>query len=363
MHLDKSKILAVVLLAMFVTPFVVPITPHSVTAAGKVVAIDLTNHVVGNSTQYRAKDIFATGYTQLYTDLKANLTAAGYTVREINGCVAANLAGADALLSGKMYDQSFNFTSQEVTDITAWFKTGSKFLWVASDSDFMEPYLGTDVSFKADQPNRVLSSIGSQLRFDWGAVADTVGRGAAGADYRVFANSTEGGVNSAGFAANITANTQRVEFHSPTLLVGFKGGSYVPFSSLTLGTTLQWLYRTTDNATALDQDAAPMKTASNGQKGQYIMAAAELIPEGTTYSKVIADTQGPLGDRNVVTPIDRGVDFQGMTFALNALSWGTTAENIPSTGLDTTTLILIVVVIAVVAGAAYFFMRRKPTPK
>jgi hypothetical protein len=364
MNSQVSKAIVIVLVSALVLSLYAPVTPMKVRAAGKVVAVDLTSREVNGTIMYRVKDMFsAASWTALYEQLKGNLTAAGYTVKEINGLTTDNLNGVDALITGKLRDATWNYTDAEVSAVAAWFKTGGKFLWVSSDSDFPEPYLNNHVGFKADQPNRLLAAIGSQLRIEWAAAADTVDRGAAGASYRVFANITEGGVNSQGFAANITAGTQRVLFHGPTFIIGFKNDNYVSFDQLTLGDNLQWLYRTTVNASGLDQDADPPKTITNGQRGQFVLAAAEKIPEGSTYSKVIATGESLLGDRTINTAIESGITMQGMTFVLNAFNWGTTVETIPSAGLDTTTILGIIVVVIVVVAAAFFFMRKKPSPK
>jgi len=364
MNSHQTKALAFVLLSSLIVALVVPVTPLQVRAAAKVVAIDLTTFQQGNATVYRVKDMFTSSdWTALYNNLKSNLTAAGYTVREVNGLTSANLNGVDALIIGKLKDATVNFTSDEVSAVAAWFKTGGKFLWVGGDSDFPEPYLNNHAGVKSDQPNKILAAIGSQLRLEWAAVADVVGRGAAGSDYRVFANITEGGVNSQDWAANITANTQRVLFHGPTIVIGFENGKYVPFDQIPASSLLTWLYKTTDNATARDQDADPAYTITDGQKGRFVLAAAEKIAEGSTYSKVIVTGESPLGDRTVTSAIERGVTMQGMTFFLNGVAWGTTVEQIPSTGLDTTTILGIVVVVAVIVAAAFFYMRRKPAAK
>lgn len=334
------------------------ITAVPVNAQKKVVAIDGTFRTLPDGKKmYRVKDMYTTGFDVLLTDLKSNLTVWGYEAREINGLTSDTLKGVDALILGKLYDPSMNFTQSEISAVVAWFKSGGKFLYIGSDSDFVEAYYEAKVgNFKQDQPNKVLEAIGSSLRIEFASVEDAVGFGAAGSPYRVFANTTSGGVNRDSWAGTITKDTSRVEFHGPTVLVGFKAGKYVPIDQV-LDENTMWLYRTTDKGAIVHNTPTPTKVVTPGQRGVFILAAAQRVRVDGAYSKVIAAGESVIGDRSTMTTIERGVTLQGPKYVQNALAWGLIVEQVP---VDFTVYLMIaVVVIVAVAGVLVILRKRK----
>ena len=119
----------------------------------------------------------------------------GWQVVELSEITSETLAGVDALIIGKLRDETGAFTPEEIEAIQEWFFTGGKFLWVGADSDYVEPYLRPeDTSFKSGEPNKILAAIGSHLRLDYGSLEDPLSN--AGADYRVvsFERNSEGKV-------------------------------------------------------------------------------------------------------------------------------------------------------------------------
>lgn len=330
-----------------------------VNAQKKVVALDGTFRTLPDGTKaYRVKDIYTKGFEMLVADLKGNLTSWGYDVKEINGLTSDNLKGADALVLAKLYDPSFNYTQSEISAVAAWFKSGRKFLYIGSDSDFVEPYYKAEVgNFKQDQPNKVLEAIGSSIRIEFASVEDAVGFGAAGSPYRVFANETAGGVNKDGWAGTITKGVSRVLFHGPTVIVGFKAGKYVPIDQV-LDENTMWLFRTTDKGAIVHNTPTLTKVVTPGQRGKFYLAAGQRLRVDGAYSKVVAAGESILGDRNSSTAVERGVTLQGLKYIQNVLAWGLTVEEVP---VDYTTYIIVavVVVVAVVAVVAVLRMRKK----
>ncbi len=100
----------------------------------------------------------------------------------------------------------------------------------------------------------------------------------------------------------------------------------------------------------------PPKAYKTGQVGSFVEAAAEKIPVGSAYSKVIVTGESLLGDRTIISEEYHGVKLQGPTFVRNALAWGTTVE---SAGLPMEWIAAIVVIIIIVVVGAYLAMRKK----
>ncbi len=308
----------------------------------KVVAFDLTPG--------RVKDIDSEKWQASLKALEANLTAWGYDVKEITKITPDALKGVDALVIGKMKDYKSGFSPDEVKAIADWFKQGGKFLWVGSDSDYVEPYLNPeDTSFKAGEPNKILEAIGSSIRVEYASLEDPESN--AGAGYRVVSYRA----NTQGWAGEITKGAPKVLFHGPSLLAGYKDGNFVPFDEV-VSDTCQWLYRSSDKGTVVSHDGVDPKAYKVGDTGSFVEAAAEKIPVGASYSKVIVTSESLYGDRNIFSTEYHGVKLNGPTFVKNAFAWGTTVE---SAGLPMEWLAGIVVIIVVILIVAYLFLKRK----
>ncbi len=311
----------------------------------KVVAIDLTPG--------RVKDIESEFSQKLLGWLEGNLTAQGYTVKELTEVTSASLKGVDALVIGKLKDEKGAFSSAEVEAIRNWFKEGGKFLWIGADSDYVEPYLNPeDTSFKAGEPNKILEAIGSHLRLEYGSLEDPNPEANAGAAYRVVSFEA----NTAGLAGKITANAPKVLFHGPTFVVGFKQGKYVPFSEVA-SENVVWLYRSSSDGTVVSHDGVDPKAVSVGQTGKFVEAAAETIKTNGKFSKVLVTGESLTGDRNVFNTEYHGVKLQGPTFVLQAFAWGTTVEEAPTP--VTTYIAIVIVIVIIIAVIAAFLMKRK----
>ena len=364
----KKSLLAVLAISLFVSSsFAIALPLPARAAGGAVVAFDYYHIQVGNQTIYRAYGLPGPSYEVVDRNrLMGNLTKAGYTLDFLNQTTpitSSELSGVSVLFLGKMDDPPINYSASEIQAITSWFQTGGKLLMMSGNSGYTTNDT-ENVAFMASIPNHILTAIGSSLRLETGGeVTDQPGVGASGSGFRVYASSANNGVNTQGWASTITANTQKVRFHGPTNIIGYQNGAYVPFSSLTAD-TVTWLYRTSTQGTLQAYGSEKPYVTSVGQPGQWVLAAAEKIPEGSTYSKVIVAGAGFYGNYviNADTEFSYNITFQGLQFVLNAVAWGLTSESVPSS----TNWILyggVAVAIIIIAAAAIYLLRRKPVPK
>ena len=337
-----KKLLAVALVALFAISVGLWAGTTVFAQDQKVVALDVTPG--------RVKDLETDWGQWNLGNLTELLTNAGYKVVLLTEITPSALEGVDALVIGKMYDYDSGFSTAEVQAIANWFKQGGKFLWVGADSDYVEPYLNPeDTSFKAGEPNKILEAIGSSLRLEYGSLEDPESN--AGAGYRVVSYER----NTEGWAGEITAGADKVLFHGPTFVVGYKNGQFVPIDQV-LSDTCVWLYRSSPSGTVVSHDGVDPKAHAIGETGQFVEAAAEKIKVGNKYSKVIVTGESLLGDRVIITKEYHGVSLQGDIFVRNAFAWGLTEE---SAGLPMTYIAIGVVVVIVVVAAAALALRKK----
>jgi hypothetical protein len=152
-----------------------------------------------------------------------------------------------------------------------------------------------------------------------------------------------------------------VRFHGTTNVIGYQNGNYVSFDKLPTD-TITWLYRTSPQGSLNAYGAAnPLVTTANSP-GQWILAAAEKVPEGSTYSKVVLGGAGFVGSYITAGSGEFGqnITYDGYKFIVNALNWGTTTENVPSNYNWYLIIGGIAAAIIVIAVVAVFVMRRKP---
>lgn len=367
--MKRQNILAILTIALFLCSSLAITVPLPARAAnGIVVAFDYYHVQVGNQTIYRAYGLPGPSYELVDRNrLFGNLTKLGYTIDLLNQTTpitSSQLSNVNVLFLGKMDDPPINYTASEISAIVSWFQTGGKLLMMSGNSGYTTNDT-ENVTFMSSIPNHILSAIGSSLRLETGGeVTDQPGVGASGAGFRVYADSANSGVNTAAWAANLTTGTQKVRFHGPINVIGYQSGNYVAFSSLTAD-TVTWLYRTSTQGTLQAYGSEKPYVTPVGSAGQWVLAAAEKIPEGNTYSKVVVAGAGFYGGYviNADTEFSYNITFQGLQFVLNAVKWGTTSETVPSSYNWTLILGAVAVIIIVIVVIAIYMMRRKPTPK
>ena len=339
----------ILLMILLITPLALTYTPTR--AQGKKIGIDLTPG--------RVKDIDNKWSQKLLRELEGNLTAAGWEVVELTSITPETLKDLDALVIGKMYNEQSGFSAEEVQAIADWFKQGGKFLWVGADSDYTEPYLNPeDTSFKSKEPNKILAAIGSHLRIDHMSVEDPDNN--AGAAYRVVANRSAGGINDQGVAATITQGVDRVLFHGPAGLAGYKDGKFVPVEEV-FNEHIFWLCRTGPHGTVVSHDGVDPEAYSVGDTGRFYLAAAEVIQVSSDlftikYSKVVVTAESLIGDRNIFNSEYHGISLDGPTFTMNVFEWGLTEKTESNmTGYAIIGVVVVVIIIVV----AVMFLRKK----
>ena len=134
-----------------------------------------------------------------------------------------------------------------ITKLYDWFKLGSKFLFVAGNSDFGGSYNASAVA------NPLLKSFGSKLRIDAGAVEDgTINDAAA---YRVVANTTGPSSTEVNYVFNDVNFTAGMPFHGPTSVFGWNDGKAVDLRNTTLA-DVDVIVNASSYSKALDQDSS-----------------------------------------------------------------------------------------------------------
>jgi len=342
----NKKVLAVLLLS---AALLLTALGNTGVAQKKKVVIDLK---VIREGQYRVKDPDYKDWA-LFNEFVDSLKSWGYDVVVAYGGINSSiLKDADALVVGKLELPECKFDQSEIDAIKNWFSQGGKFLWIGADSDYLEPELreGGTAAFKALEPNRILEAIGSSIRINPTSVEDT--KDNAGAAYRVVSRTK----NTQGEAGQITSGVTQVLFHGPTCVVGFKNGKPVDFSEVESETCF-WLFKTSENGRIADHDDTDPFVYDRGEKGSFVLAAAEKIKVGGAYSKVIVTGESIIGDRNIFTKGPyHNLTYDGPTFVKNAFAWGTTVEK---AGLPIQVIAAVIVVIVVIAAVAAFLMMKK----
>ena len=369
--MKRSNLNALLIASLFITSsFIVTglFSTRVEASTGGVVAVDYYHQVVGNQTIYRAYGI-PPQYSDQQADMRnmwGNLTNAGFTVytqllNKTTPISSSDLSGVTVLFIGQLSSLNLNYTASEVAAIKSWFQTGGKLIMVSGNSDYAYGNATADYSWQESVPNHLLAAIGSSLRLDYGEVTDQPGVGAAGAGFRVYANAANSGsINTQGWAGTITQGTTKVRFHGTTNVIGYLNGKYVSFDQLPTD-TVSWLYKTSPQGSQTAQGAANTLVTPSNAPGQWVLAAAEKIPEGSTYSKVVLAGAGFIGAYiiSASTEFGQNVVYDGIHFVVNAVTWGATVENTPS---NTNTYLIVggVAAVVIIAGAAVYMMRRKP---
>ncbi|MDA4124752.1 MAG: hypothetical protein OK438_04785 [Thaumarchaeota archaeon] len=371
MDMKRSNLSVILLISLIITSgFIVFFPPRVAKASSGVVAVDYYHVTVGNMTSYRADGI-PPQYSDQQADMKnmwGNLTAAGYTVNtqllnKTTPISSSDLSGVSVLFIGQIYHGNaiWNYTPSEVAAIKSWFQTGGKLIMVSGTSNYASGNATANFSLQLAVPNMLLGAIGSSLRLDYGEVTDQPGVGAAGAGFRVYANAGDNGINTQGWAATLTSGTSKVRFHGTTNVIGYLNGKYVSFDQLPTD-TVAWLYRTSPQGTLQAQGAANTLVTPSGAPGQWTLSAAEKVPEGSTYSKVVLGGAGFIGSyiTSATTEFGQNVTYDGYKFVVNAVNWGTTAESVPTNYTSYLIIGGVAAAIVIIAVAAVYMMRRKP---
>jgi hypothetical protein len=175
---------------------------------------------------------------------------------------SSDLADASMLIMSKA-DSSLEYTSEELSAISTWLKTGGKALWVAADSDY-----GSD-QMRQPTANDVLEAVGSVLRIESCSVEDPSSN--AGAPYRVLGDS-EMCDEDVDFLVH---GVEKALFHGPGLIVGYKGGTYYSLEDSTLDGVYA-VMTTTEDGVVVDSNEPLPEVHEIGAEGHFVLMAMEL---------------------------------------------------------------------------------------
>jgi len=345
-HGSRGIFLTTLLLILSTVLLTVPISVAQ--EAGKVGIDQTPNRIMGMEREDAQTAL------QEMTNLLEDM---GFEVVLLDEISYDSIKDLDVLILGKIDRPEYGYSSDEVSAIARWFKEGGKFLWVAADSDYTEPYLDpNDITFKAAEPNEILEAIGSTIRADYMSVEDPENN--AGASYRVVANRSVDGIND----HPVTRNVDRLLVHGPTGLAGFIDGEWVDFETLVeMDPTVTWLARTGPKGVVVSHDGVDPNAYEVGFEGRlYLVAVQEIrVAESLTevvYSKVLVSGDSPIGSYNMFKDEYKGVSLDGIQFFRNAIEWGTEVK----TESNMTMMVgLIAVILVVLAAVAFVFLKRK----
>jgi hypothetical protein len=351
---SQKAILTLVAATILISVFLIgPLQPQ----AGKTIVIDQKR-----GRPYWQSSPPETGGAPL-ANVVGNLTNLGYNVVVARGGINSSvLQGASALILFKIKTQEGNYTQGEIDAIVNWMKTGGKFLWVASDSDYLDSYLTeTGSDFREDQPNKILAAIGSHIRFELCSVeSPTWNIGAA--PYRVMSNITN--TADPDVSKIMAGITKPIYFPGPAAIIFVNDqGAYVSYDQLpkpglfSSTPAVFWVLKSAPDSRIVDGSPKyPPVYYSAGQTGSFVLMAGEKYLFGS--SKVIATVESPIGDvgYSIWTDLYRGVALDGSKLLYNTIEWGLISESAP---IPTGYYIVGAVVIIVAVAAVYFLFIKK----
>ena len=280
--------------------------------------------------------------------LMANLSDAGYQVRLIDEINYNSLRDLDALIIGRITNDSVDFSEDEIKAIVEWFRQGGKLLWICADSQ-------DSFTFNSDKANVILEAISSHFRFDHVIIGDL--ENYIDVNYMVIANRSVNGFNVNGTIGKIADDVNYVLFNRPVIIDGYKDGSYVRVEDV-LGDHVYWICRTGPNGVIIDYYNIGSLAYPSGYVGRLYLAVAEEIPVTSdlftiVYSKVIVTSGSLLGNLTIMSEKIDGLNLQGPTFVKNSFRWGLEIKAEPNvTGYIIVGVITIISVIGIAAHAA-----------
>ncbi len=215
-------------------------------------------------------------------------------------------------------------SDEEIKVLVDWFKaTKGRVLWCAGDSDY--PAQGGNQEIANHACNALLEELGVSLRLDYVSVEDPVS--CAGKPYRVVgkvAPDNKYGAEMVAFGAD------KVLFHGPGA-VAWVDSSGVWHKLTEPGTpeNIVKLVVTTENGRIVEhQPKAPGapgefgKAHKVGEKGVFVLMAAEIVGDKELPSVVIVSGESPYGGyQPMVTYRYHGVPLSGPRFVRNVILW------------------------------------------
>jgi hypothetical protein len=195
----------------------------------------------------------------------------------VGDLTAADLSGADMLVMIQA-DPAVEYTTAELSAITAWFAEGNKLLWVASDSDYPD---GQEL--RIPKANLVLETVGSKLRGENAETQDPVVN--FDAAYRVKGVSTYCPEDYNFLVAGVTY----AQFHGCGVIVGYLNGNYYALDETDIDGV--YVIMTSSDTGVISDESAPAPEAHTpGSEGAFAMMALEAMANN---NYVIATSDAP----------------------------------------------------------------------
>jgi hypothetical protein len=251
--------------------------------------------------------------------LADNLTLMGFDVVFLwGGLNSTILASADGLVLPNIWGVDNGYLASEVTAVSDWFNAGNKFLWIAGESDFVEPGGGQVV---IDNQTLMLDAVGSHVYLEPTAVQDPASF--AGASYRPVANITTDDPNMAAIVEGVDA----VLVHSPTCLYGStsatSGADAVALETTSID-NVYTLLQFSKNATIVDSDITLPYAHTNGERGPFATVSLETHAGEDGTGAIVVSSGNVVGHYWPMTASDyAGVTgLDGMSFVKNLIQYG-----------------------------------------
>jgi len=254
-------------------------------------------------------------------ELQSSLESLGYTVVWAKGGLNASiLEDAKGLILGSIYGASNGFLPAEVSAISDWFDEGLKFLWVASDSDYVSSNSG---QFINDNMSLILESVGSHVYPEPTSIMDPFSN--ADASYRPIANVTTDYTPLSAAVENVSS----VLMHSPTLLYGSNSTSSPGVNVYPINledNTIPHVYPLlwySETATITDSDLIVPYAHSDGSEGSFVAVTLETHLGADDNNFVVVSGASPYGYyRPMYSNEFYGYPLDGDHFVLQMIDFG-----------------------------------------
>ncbi len=209
---------------------------------------------------------------------------------------------------------------EEVAALAKWFKAApGRVIWAAADSDY--PAQGSELAQAA--ANTIMEAIGAHLRVDYTSAYDYVSKDLTGASYRVLALVNVSEIPELRYGCDL------VLFHGPGPLAWVDDqGNWHRLTSTEKPANAFIIAMTTPNSEIAENQVAPQgitaKVYKPGERGPFVLMAAELVPLKEGYGVAILSGETPYGGYQPgVTWMYYGVRLSGPRFVRNVILWAT----------------------------------------
>jgi hypothetical protein len=191
------------------------------------------------------------------------------------------------ILIAPVRDQS-NYSANELGNLTNWFNTGNKGIWVGGDSDYYGPQM-------AYRPNHILNAIGSSIYVECSQVESENNFGAV---YRVSGtlyNTDDQNTRYITSGLPYQGDEAMALFHGPAAIIGKNStGDFVDLEANTLP-NVEWVVQTT-NATIrnshLPEESEGALVHANNQMGNFTLMALEHSAGVFGNNKIVVTGEG-----------------------------------------------------------------------